>query len=92
MDGLADRKQPVIFVHGGGKQATKVADALGVKSQMIDGRRVTNSAMLDVAIMVYGGLINKNIVAQLESRGRKALGMTVQIWESFIRLKDHRIP
>lgn len=76
LDGLADPKQPVIFVHGGGKQATKVADALGVKSQMIDGRRVTNSAMLDVAIMVYGGLINKNIVAQLESRGRKALGMT----------------
>ena len=76
LDGLARLKQPVILVHGGGKQATSMAEVLGVKSQMVDGRRVTDPAMLDIAIMVYGGLINKKMVAQLESRGRKALGLT----------------
>lgn len=76
LDGLTRLNVPVILVHGGGAQATSMAEALSVKSQMIDGRRVTDSAMLDIAIMVYGGLINKKIVAQLESRGRKALGLT----------------
>lgn len=76
LDGLARLKQPVILVHGGGTQATSMAEVLGVKSQMVDGRRVTDPAMLDIAIMVYGGLINKKMVAQLESRGRKALGLT----------------
>lgn len=75
LDGLAGLHDPVILVHGGGAQATNMADALSVKSQMIDGRRVTDTAMLDIAIMVYGGLINKKMVAQLESRGRKALGL-----------------
>tara|TARA_B100000989_G_scaffold156076_1_gene116450 strand:- start:15477 stop:16280 length:804 start_codon:yes stop_codon:yes gene_type:complete len=76
LDGLARLKQPVILVHGGGTQATSMAEALGVKSQMVDGRRVTDTAMLDIAIMMYGGLINKKMVAQLESRGQKALGLT----------------
>ena len=76
LDGLAKLKHPVILVHGGGTQATSMAEVLGLKSQMIDGRRVTDPAMLDIAIMVYGGLINKKMVAQLESRGRKALGLT----------------
>ena len=76
LDGLARLKQPVILVHGAGMQPTSMAEVLGVKSQMVDGRRVTDPAMLDIAIMVYGGLINKKMVAQLESRGRKALGLT----------------
>ena len=52
-----------LLVHGGGRSATKVAASLGVETQMIDGRRVTDAEMLRVVTMVYGGLVNKNIVA-----------------------------
>ncbi|MCY7352059.1 MAG: acetylglutamate kinase [Cytophagaceae bacterium] len=65
-----------ILVHGGGKVATQVAEKLGVDTVMIDGRRVTDQAMLDVVTMVYGGLVNKQLVAQLQSLGCNALGLT----------------
>lgn len=65
-----------ILVHGGGRTATQVAAQLGYETKMIDGRRVTDSDMLRVVTMVYGGLVNKNIVAGLNSRGICALGMT----------------
>ena len=65
-----------ILVHGGGKSATSLAKKLGVKTGMIGGRRITSSEMLDVAVMVYGGLINKNIVARCQAMGMNAVGLT----------------
>ncbi len=65
-----------ILVHGGGRSATKIASQLGIETKMVDGRRVTDAEMLKVVTMVYGGLVNKNIVAQLQARGINALGLT----------------
>lgn len=65
-----------ILVHGGGRTATQMATQLGIETNMIEGRRVTDEAMLKVVTMVYGGLVNKNLVAQLQSRGINALGLT----------------
>ncbi len=65
-----------ILVHGGGKVATQVAEKLGIATQMIDGRRITDLPMLEVVTMVYGGLVNKNIVAQLQALQCNALGLT----------------
>ena len=65
-----------ILVHGGGKIATAVAQKLGIESQMINGRRVTSAEMLKVVTMVYGGLVNKNIVARLQALGVNAIGLT----------------
>ncbi|MBQ7156872.1 MAG: acetylglutamate kinase [Bacteroidaceae bacterium] len=65
-----------VLVHGGGRSATKVAASLGIESTMIGGRRVTDADMLRVVSMVYGGLVNKNIVARLQACGINALGLT----------------
>lgn len=65
-----------LLVHGGGRRATKVAAALGIESKMVNGRRITDADMLDVVTMVYGGLVNKNIVARLQAIGVNALGLT----------------
>ena len=65
-----------VLIHGGGRSATKIAEKLGIESRMIDGRRVTDEATLQVVTMVYGGLVNKNIVAGLQARGTNALGLT----------------
>ena len=65
-----------VLVHGGGRSATKVAAQLGIESTMIGGRRVTDAEMLRVVTMVYGGLVNKNIVARLQACGINALGLT----------------
>ena len=65
-----------ILVHGGGRRATKIASQLGIESKMVDGRRITDAEMLSVVTMVYGGLVNKNLVAQLQAKGVNALGLT----------------
>ena len=65
-----------ILVHGGGRRATKVAERLGIETKMIDGRRITDASMLEVVTMVYGGLVNKNIVARLQALGVDAIGLT----------------
>lgn len=65
-----------VLVHGGGRSATKVAALLGIESKMVNGRRITDADMLNVVTMVYGGLVNKNIVAGLQSLGINALGLT----------------
>lgn len=65
-----------ILVHGGGKSATKMAESIGLVPQMIDGRRITDAAMLDLVVMVYAGQINKNIVAQLQANGTNAIGFS----------------
>lgn len=65
-----------VLVHGGGRSATKIAADLGIESHMVNGRRITDADMLKVVTMVYGGLVNKNIVASLQARGINALGLT----------------
>lgn len=65
-----------ILVHGGGKKATEIANKLGIESKMVNGRRITDAESLDVAIMVYGGLVSKKIVAQLQALGTNAIGMS----------------
>ncbi len=65
-----------ILVHGGGRSATAIATKLGVESKMVNGRRITDEAMLEVVTMVYGGLVNKKIVAGLQALGINAIGLT----------------
>lgn len=67
---------PKLLVHGGGKLATNLADKMGVEVQMIDGRRVTDSDTLEIAVMVYAGKINKTIVAQLQENQCNAVGFS----------------
>lgn len=73
---FASIKEKKILVHGGGKLATTLADQLGIKQQMIDGRRITDAQTLKIVTMVYAGYINKNIVAQLQASGCNAIGLT----------------
>ncbi|RYD77963.1 MAG: acetylglutamate kinase [Sphingobacteriales bacterium] len=65
-----------ILVHGGGKLATRVAEAMNIPQQMIDGRRITDAETLKVVTMVYAGSINKNIVAALQQKGCNAMGLS----------------
>ena len=65
-----------ILVHGGGKRATSVASKLGIASKMVNGRRITDADTLEVITMVYGGLVNKNIVAKLQALNIDAIGLT----------------
>jgi acetylglutamate kinase len=65
-----------ILVHGGGKIATKIGDQLGIQSNYINGRRVTDAETIDLVTMVYGGLVNKKIIAKLQSLKCNAIGLT----------------
>lgn len=80
LNGLLDKFAKIeglkVLVHGGGRSATKIAEQLGIAQTMIGGRRITDAETLKVVTMVYAGLVNKNIVAQLQARGINALGLT----------------
>ena len=76
LDDFSKIKGHKALVHGGGRSATAMAAKLGIESQMVNGRRVTDSETLKVVTMVYGGLVNKQIVAGLQARGINALGLT----------------
>jgi len=65
-----------ILIHGGGKIATKLGDKLGIESKYINGRRITDAATIDLVTMVYGGLVNKKLVARLQSLQCNAIGLT----------------
>ncbi len=65
-----------ILVHGGGKLATKLAAQLGIEQTLVDGRRITDAETLKIVTMVYAGYINKNIVADLQAKGCRAIGLT----------------
>ena len=65
-----------VLVHGGGRKATKMAERLGIETKMVNGRRITDADMLEVVTMVYGGLVNKNLVARLQANGVNAIGLT----------------
>ena len=72
---FASIKGPKLLVHGGGKIATSMAAELGIQSQMIDGRRVTDADSLRIVTMVYAGWINKSIVASLQAQHCNAIGL-----------------
>lgn len=76
LQSLAQIKENKILVHGGGKVATEISKGLGIEAQMVDGRRITDAETLRIVTMVYGGLINKKIVASLQSNGCNAIGLT----------------
>lgn len=73
---FAELEGPKILVHGGGKLASAMANRLNIPVQMIQGRRITDAETLEVITMVYGGRVNKNIVARLQSRGCNAIGLS----------------
>ncbi|HSK14069.1 MAG TPA: acetylglutamate kinase [Phnomibacter sp.] len=65
-----------VLVHGGGKIASRIGEKLGIESKYAEGRRITDDATLDLVTMVYGGLLNKKIVAALQALGCNAIGLT----------------
>ena len=73
---FAGLKGAKLLVHGGGRHATALAKQLGISPKMVDGRRITDAAMLEVAVMSYAGLSNKKIVSQLQKQGVNAVGLT----------------
>ena len=75
LDQFVKVEGPKVLVHGGGRSATKLATQLGIESQMVGGRRITDAETLRIVTMVYAGLVNKNIVAQLQARGVNAMGL-----------------
>ncbi|RTL58835.1 MAG: acetylglutamate kinase [Sphingobacteriales bacterium] len=76
LQSFAQLKGRKILIHGGGKVATKIGDKLGIESKYVDGRRITDADTIDVVTMVYGGLVNKKIVAKLQASGCNAIGVT----------------
>lgn len=76
LNDFASVSEHKILVHGGGKIATELSKQLGIEPEMVDGRRITDADTLKIVQMVYGGLINKNIVAQLQSKNCNAIGLT----------------
>jgi acetylglutamate kinase len=73
---FADISCKKALVHGGGRLATQLSERLGIESKIVDGRRITDKETLQIVTMVYGGLVNKNIVAGLQALGVNALGLT----------------
>ncbi len=69
-------QEPKILIHGGGSIATKIGDKLGIESKYEKGRRITDAQTLDLVTMVYGGLLNKQLVARLQELGCNAMGFT----------------
>ncbi len=76
MERFAKLEGAKILIHGGGKIATRMAKEMNIETTMIDGRRVTDKAMLDIVVMTYAGLINKDVVATLQSHGCNAIGLS----------------
>ena len=84
---FSNLKGKKILVHGGGKRATYIAKKLGLESKMINGRRITDANTLEVITMVYGGLVNKNIVAKLQALDVNAIGLTGADANSILSVK-----
>ena len=76
LDYVASRVEPTVLVHGGGRRASQLLTEMGIEPRMVNGRRITDHATLEVVTMVYAGLINKDIVAHLQARGSNAIGMS----------------
>lgn len=76
LDKFSRIEGPKVLIHGGGKIASEVSRSLGVEPQMVDGRRITDAKTIDIVTMVYAGLVNKKVVAQLQSLGCNAIGLS----------------
>lgn len=76
LDDFSKIKESKILIHGGGKRATEMISELGLKPKMVNGRRVTDKASLEVVTMVYAGLLNKNIVVELQKNNCNAIGLS----------------
>ena len=76
LDDFSNLKGNKIMIHGGGNIASTYSERLGLKVKMQEGRRITDADALDVAVMTYAGLINKNLVAKLQARNCHALGLS----------------
>ncbi|OAV44849.1 acetylglutamate kinase [Lewinella sp. 4G2] len=76
LDYFASLQEPAILVHGGGRKASEVIAEMGREPKMVGGRRITDAPTLEIVTMVYAGLINKNVVAQLQARGTNAIGLS----------------
>ena len=76
LEDFSELEGPKILVHGGGKIASEFGERLGIQPNLVEGRRITDAETLELVTMVYGGLVNKKIVAQLQSFGTNALGLT----------------
>lgn len=76
LDYFAAIEGPKILVHGGGKQANHIMSALDIEPKMLNGRRITDAATLEVVTMVYAGLVNKTVVSQLQALGCNAMGLS----------------
>lgn len=68
--------QKKILVHGGGRIATSIGRQLGIEPDYINGRRITDGSTIDLVTMVYGGLVNKKLVASLQAHHCNAIGLT----------------
>lgn len=84
---FAKLKGPKLLVHGGGKLATQLSNSMNVEVKMVEGRRITDGQTLDIITMVYGGKINKSIVAQLQAHGCNAVGFTGADGNSIVSVK-----
>lgn len=73
---FSDIREPKMLIHGGGKIASRIGEKLGITSQYVNGRRITDAETRDLVTMVYGGLVNKQVVATLQQAGCNALGLT----------------
>lgn len=76
IEGFLAVKGKKILIHGGGRVATEIGNKLGIKANMVDGRRVTDDDTIDLVTMVYGGLVNKQMVAELQGKKANAIGLT----------------
>ncbi len=76
LNSLAACRDQVMLIHGGGNLASSLAEKLNIPQTMVEGRRITNDETLDIALMVYAGLLNKKMVAALQQRNRNAIGLT----------------
>jgi len=76
LDDFCMLPNPKLLVHGGGRSATQLSERLGIETKMINGRRITDAQMLEVVTMVYGGLVNKKVVAALQAKGINSMGLT----------------
>ena len=75
-DAFAEIKGAKLLIHGGGRSATRFASRLGIETTMVNGRRITDDAMLEVVTMVYGGDVNRRLIASLQSLSCNAIGLT----------------
>lgn len=89
---FATVKGAKILVHGGGKEATRLSERLGIPTKMIDGRRVTDRETIDVVTMVYAGLVNKRIVALLQANQVDAIGLSGADGNAIRAVKRSPIP